>query len=130
MKLEFLDDISEGGRYKGVVSERLIRLYDFDEVESGQLLQRLNRFNESNEKELDLSVLPFIKPLNCRLTLRLADNDSGVIQAEPGIFSCELTREGFKTMALYVAGISDGYNWLCDTSKEDIDLLYSSGGTW
>jgi len=23
-----------------------------------------------------------------------------------------------------------GYNWLCDTSTDNIDFLYSTGGTW
>jgi hypothetical protein len=34
MKLEFLDDISKGGQFKDVISDKLIRLFDFNSEEA------------------------------------------------------------------------------------------------
>jgi hypothetical protein len=34
MKLEYLDNICDGGKFKQVVSDNLIRLYDFDESQT------------------------------------------------------------------------------------------------
>lgn len=38
MKLEYLNDISDGGKYEDVVSENLIRLFDFDRAEVAKLI--------------------------------------------------------------------------------------------
>ena len=39
MKLEFLDDISDGGKFKDVVSNQLVRLYDFDKLQANKFRQ-------------------------------------------------------------------------------------------
>lgn len=38
MTLEFLDNISGNQKYTNVISDQLIRLYDFDETEVNKLL--------------------------------------------------------------------------------------------
>ena len=43
MKLEFLDDISNGGKFKNVAINQLIRLFDFDKFEAAEFRQVINR---------------------------------------------------------------------------------------
>ena len=45
MKLEYLDNISDSGRYKNVVSENLVRLYDFDQKETKELAVMVDTFH-------------------------------------------------------------------------------------
>ncbi|MEP6613864.1 MAG: hypothetical protein ABJA76_18305 [Mucilaginibacter sp.] len=44
MKVEYLDDLTDGDKFTQVVSEKLIQLYDFDFMEArafGELLQQI-----------------------------------------------------------------------------------------
>jgi len=132
MKLEYLDDISEEGKYKDVVSENLIRLYDFGQKETTQLVNLIYQRLILDKQSLDLTTVDFIQPINCHVTLQLSSSDEGVIKADKaGIFICKLTEQTYITVIEHMkAATNNGYNWLCDTSTDDIDFLYSAGGTW
>ena len=131
MQLEFLSDISDGGKYPDVVSDNLIRLFEFDASET-ELITRLILKTLIKEREsIELADFEFINPVNCRLTMMISDRDYGIIKTEiPDKFTCKLTRESYFIMIERMREVSDGHNWLCDTSNGGIDFLYSPGGTW
>ena len=132
MKLEYLDDISEEGKYKDVVSENLIRLYDFGQKETTQLVNLIYQRLILDKQSLDLTTVDFIQPINCHVTLRLSSSDEGVIKTViADVFICKLTEQTYIRAIEYLKAATDnGYNWLCDTSTDEIDFLYSAGGTW
>jgi len=132
MKLEYLDDLSYSGKYKDVVSDNLIRLYDFRQNETADLVDLIYQRLIVDKQSLDLTTVDFIQSINCRVTLQLSSSDEGVIKTDkPDFFICKLTQQTYITAIDYMkAAAESGYNWLCDTSKDDIDFLYSSGGTW
>lgn len=132
MKLEYLDDISEGGKYKGVVSENLIRIYDFAQMETTQLINLIYQRLIVDKQSLDLTTIDFIEPINCHVTLQLSSSDEGVVKTtQAGIFICKLKEQAYITAIEFMKAAADGgHNWLCDTSVDDIDFLYSAGGTW
>jgi hypothetical protein len=132
MKLEYLDNISDGGKYKDVVSENLIRLYDFEQKETKQLIELIYQRLIIGKQNIDLKTLDFIQPVNCHLTLQVSSSDKGIMKTDsPNFFTCRLTKQTFITAIEYMKAATDsGYNWLCDTSSDDIDFLYSAGGTW
>jgi hypothetical protein len=131
MKLEYLDDISDGGKYKDVVSENLIRLYDFNRSETIELANAIYKRLICDKEKLDLLSLDFIKPLNCQLNFQLSTIDKGILKTdEPNVFVCYLTEKAYLTAIELMNAVDSGYNWLCDTSNDDIDFLYSAGGTW
>lgn len=132
MKLEYLDDISDGGKYKDLVSENLIRLYDFGQKETTQLVNLIYQRLILDKQSLDLTTAGFIQSINCSVTLQLSSSDEGVIKTDkPNFFICKLTEQTYITAIKYMKAAADsGYNWLCHTSSDDIDFLYSSGGTW
>ena len=131
MKLEYLDDISNGGKYKDVVSENLIRLYDFNQKETTELTELIYQKLIVHKQKLHLSSLDFVRPVNCQLIFQLSSVDKGILKTEnPNVFTCDLTEQSFLTAIEFMKAVDSGYNWLCDTSEDDIDFLYSTGGTW
>jgi hypothetical protein len=131
MKLEYLDDISDGGKYKGIVSENLVRLYDFDQKETGRLIDIIHQTLIVDKQKLDLSNLDFVIPVNCHLVLQLSPVDKGITKTDkPNVFNCDMTEQSFITAIELMKVVGDGFNWLCDTSNDNIDFLYSAGGTW
>lgn len=131
MKLEYLNDISDGGKYKNVVSENLITLYDFNQKETTELTDLIYRKVIVDKQGLDLSTLDFIQPVNCQLILQLSSTDKGILKTDkPNMFTCELTEQSYTSAIGFMKAVDSGYNWLCDTSIDDIDFLYSAGGTW
>ena len=131
MKLEYLDDISNGGKFKDVVSENLIRLYDFDQKETTLLIKLIYQRLILDNQSVDLAAADFIQPINCHLNLQLASIDEGVVKTDKdNFFICKLTAQTYVTATEYMKAIDSGYNWLCDTSDDNIDFLYSAGGTW
>lgn len=131
MKLEHLDDISNGGKFKQIVSENLIRLYDFDESQTEALVQLISQTLLTDKQPLDLSTVSFIESVNCILILRLSSVDKGILRADqPHTFTCDLTEQSHMDTIEMMKAVSSGYNWLCRTSEENIDFLYSPGGTW
>ena len=132
MKIEFLDDISNGGQFKGVVSDKLIRLFDFDSSEADKF-QRAIKDLIKNDIKITLGSLNFIQSVNCSLTLSIDNEDLGIIRTGQAEFECKLTTDSYKEMVAliqpFVNKESDGYQWLYDNMAE-IDFLFSPGGTW
>src|SRR3954468_3739952 len=78
MKLEYLHDIKDGGKYPTADPDKLIRLYDFDVIELTNLKEDIKGNLIEGDSELIISKLSYVYPLNCTLTFRLSDQDSGV----------------------------------------------------
>ena len=132
MKIEFLDDISNGEQFKDVVSDKLVRLFDFDSSEADKFQKTIKNLIE-NENRIVLNSLSFIKPVNCSLTLSIDNDDLGIIEIGKKEFECKLTRDSYEEMISliqpFVDKESDGYQWLYN-NMADIDFLFSPGGTW
>ena len=64
MKLEFLVDISNRGKFSQAVSERLIRLYDFDSLQALRLKNAIETDLVKKGNAVDLASLDFVEPLN------------------------------------------------------------------
>ncbi|WP_431216302.1 hypothetical protein ACQ86N_17730 [Puia sp. P3] len=82
MKLEFLDDLTDGGKYVNVVSEGLIRLFDFDKHQALSLKEVIEKELLDRQQEISLSSLNFVEPLNCNLTLKLLSINQGITTAK------------------------------------------------
>jgi hypothetical protein len=137
MKLEYLDDITGNGKYPRADPDKLIRLYDFDQKETRQLIDIIQSDLISGKGPLDLSVISFIKSINCNLRFEIAEMDYGIdLPIFRNDFVCKLTIQTYKNMVGYMNAFSeqesslDGYNWLYDPPGDKIDLLFSPGGTW
>lgn len=133
MKLEFLDDISDSGRFPNVVSNRLVRLYDFDAIQATKLKDSIIENILKANKALDLSSIDFIEPINCNLTFIISDKDEGLKSHDKMNFVCALTPLLYHEMTLLIEHFCkqeiDGYQWLYDIDNP-IDLLFSPGGNW
>lgn len=134
MKLEYLDDITGGGKYPWTDPDKLIRLYDFDDLELMKFRHLIKRSLIDRDGEIIVSNLDFVQPLNCTLTFRVSELDAGV-KFPPennydfvGLFS----KNTYINMLDIIDRIANGYNWLYDPPDDNqIDLLLSSGiGSW
>lgn len=137
MKLEYLDNISDNGKYPWADPDKLIRLYDFTPMEAGQLITAIEETIISGKGPLDLHSLPFVQPVNCSLQLKIAESDYGIDLPPEGYdFLCRLTRQTYENMVGYMTPFADsenysgGYNWLYDPGPDKVDFLFSPGGTW
>jgi hypothetical protein len=131
MKLEFLDDISNGGQFRDVVADNLVRLYDFTQKETEDLTEMIYQNLIIERSVLDLSKVEFIQKINCRLVLQITSADKGILKTnDPDLFTCSLTEQSYRKLIEIMKAVADGYNWLCDRSDDDIDFLYSAGGVW
>lgn len=133
MKLEFLDDLSAGGKFPQAVSNRLIRLYDFDLNQSAALIENISEKILKGNQTLDLSSLGFIEPINCKLVFSISEKDEGLKTQDNIHFECALTiplyREMIQLIEPFCEGDTNGHQWLYDLNCP-IDLLFSPGGTW
>jgi hypothetical protein len=133
MKLEYLDDISEGGRYTNVVSDKLIRLYDFDSGQACRLRHLIKKAILDEKRSIDLSSVEFIHPVNCNLVLQIANANEGITTSDNYNFVCTLTIDNYEEMIANIEPFCDpgsgGYQWLYDIDCP-VDLLFSPGGTW
>lgn len=126
MQLDYIHNINNSG-------EHMIRLYNFN---MSQAIKFRNSIQDSiliKKNPLNLSDLEFIEARNCELTLRIADDDIGIISEDTVLFFCDLTLEGFQEMVdllqPFCVKETKGYQWLYDIDNE-IDFLFSPGGTW
>lgn len=133
MKVEYLNNISEGGKYRQVVSDNLIRLYDFEPEQARQLQDILRKTIIEERRSLDLSSLEFIRPVNCNLVFQIAHVDEVITTTDNFNFVCSLAVEDYEQMIANIEPFckpgTDGYQWLHE-SYGTIDLLLSPGGTW
>ena len=133
MKIEFLDDISDGGRFPDADPNQLVRLYDFDSLQAAILRQTIQKVIIESNKKIDLTTLDFIQAINCNLTLHISDTDKGITTSDNKNFVCNLTIEKYKEMIYLMEPFCDketnGYQWLYDLDTP-IDFLFSPGGSW
>lgn len=131
MKLDYVHDTTANGRYRNVVSENLVRLTHFDKEELHRLADVVAYYLIEKNESVDLLALDFIQPVNCNLRLMFDITNKGILKTNiPGHFVCLLNREGYSDMVEMLRLLGDGYNWLCDTSDDNIDFLVSRGGRW
>jgi hypothetical protein len=98
MKLEFLEHISEHGKSTGVVTDQLVRLFDFDRDKAKSFKELIQRTIIERGESLDLTKVQFIDPINCNLTLRLAETSIGIITGDKTNSFCELTINEYENM--------------------------------
>ena len=137
MKLEYLDDLTDNGKYPSANPNKLIRLYDFNKTEAKQLIDMIHSNLIIGQVPFNLSAVDFIKSINCSLKFQIDDKDYGIeIPSSGNNFICRLTVQTFKEMIGYMEVFAretnslDGYNWLYDPPDNKIDLLFSPGGSW
>lgn len=136
MKLEYLDDITEGGRHPDADPDKTILLYSFDHEEVEKLINTIQFQLVSKGEYIDVSALPFVQPINCSLFFEISNTDEGIDPSSENKFVCRLSIEGYKRMISYMSIFSNqetemnGFNWLYDPPMGKIDLLFSPGGTW
>ncbi len=133
MKLEFLDDISDGGRFPQVASNQLVRLYDFDAAQAKLLKKEIQQTVLEEKQELNFATLNFILPINCNLVLNISNTNEGITFLSKSNFQCNLTFEKFQEMVFLMEPFCDketnGYQRLYNIDTP-IDFLFSPGGSW
>ncbi|MBK7038308.1 MAG: hypothetical protein IPI31_17565 [Bacteroidetes bacterium] len=126
MQLDYIHNINNSG-------EHMVRLYNFDMLQAIQFRKHIQDVILIKNKPLNINELDFIEARNCELTLRIADDDIGIVTEDTVLFFCDLTLEGFQEMVELLAPFclkeTKGYQWLYDIDNE-IDFLFSPGGTW
>lgn len=126
MKLDYIENINEYG-------ENVVRLYDFNMAEAIKFKKKIQLEIIKNNEQLSLSDISFIELRNCNLTLRLSEEDLGIISEDNVNFFCDMTHAGYEKMVLLLDPFckkeTKGYQWLYDIDNP-IDFLFSPGGTW
>lgn len=138
MKLEFLDDLSDGERIEQLESDCLIRLYDFDTSEALKFQQLIRDRILTERKELVLGDQPFIEALNCELSLVIDEVNSGISRSGSNRFICKMNVKTYELVinqiTPFTQNTSGAYTWLNDqvnpSFDDDIDFLFSWGGGW
>ena len=133
MKLEFLDDISNGGQFQSVMTDRLVRLYDFDQIQADKFRKTIQQTLIDQGRQLSLNEIDFIESVNCSLTLRISEKDLGIKSNDNSTFFCDLTSNGYENMINLIEPFckkdNDGYQWLYDIDSP-IEFLFSPSGEW
>jgi hypothetical protein len=126
MNLDFIRSIN-------VDNESMVRLYDFNRAEATQFRDLIQQTILLKKKPLDLSNVGFIESRNCLLTLRISDENTGIITSDRKKFFCDLTLKGYEEMIAILEPFckkeTKGYQWLYEIDNP-IDFLFSPGGTW
>lgn len=133
MKLEFLDNISDGGKFTGTITDKLVRLFDFDEQQAIIFLQAIQQTILTENVVLDLNTIEIIEPINCNLIFRINDTDIGITTIDNKTFFCDLSITAYMKIIELVGTLCNksisGYQWLYDLNNE-IELLFSKDGQW
>ncbi len=126
MQLDYIDEINEYG-------DNIVRLYDFDSTQADKFRQLIQQNLIVNKGPLDLSTIDFIEARNCKLTLRISDEDEGITSSDNKEFFCDLTIAGYEQMISIIEQFCNketkGYQFLYDVDSQ-IDFLFSPAGTW
>jgi hypothetical protein len=121
LKLEFLENVNE-------YDEHIIKLSDFDSAQAIQFRDWISHLITGKEKYLNITTLDFIKPINCKVILRVAEEDLGIWTTDKEHFICDLTIEGYKNIIKLIEPFckreSKGYQYLYDLDTP-IDFLFS-----
>ena len=130
MKLEFLDDLTDGGKYPLANLTELLRLYDFDDFELMKIRHLIKRSLIDRDGQIIISNLDFVDALNCTLTLGVAEQDAGILLTgnEGCDFYGEFCKDTYSKMLDIIDRLGDGYNWLYDPGSEnEIGLCVLTG---
>ncbi len=123
MKLEFLKNINK-------YNEHAVRLSDFNASEASLFMAAVERLVADAATRLELSSLPFIEPVNCRLTLRCSEEDMGITYTGNLDFFCDLRTDSYRQMVELLLPFckkeSKGYQWLYELDNP-IGFLFSAG---
>ena len=127
MKLEFLA--------AGSPDCPLIRLYAFNSVGVGRLLEALNGLSSGTLERVLLHEMPGVKSINgCKLTLRVRSWDQAILQTGPWDFECGFTTGTWEDVAGLVEPFTKGawgFHWLAGVPGEVNWLLPSDrDGQW
>lgn len=133
MKIEFLNNISDNGKFEHAVTEELIRLYDFDQIQANLFRNAIQQTIIENNRSLNVNQIDFITAINCTLTLRISDIDHGISSNDNLSFFCDLTLLSYENMTHLIEPFCKeecgGYQWLYDVDTP-IEFLFSPGGGW
>ena len=126
MKLDYIVNVNEYG-------DNIVRLYDFNMAQAVLFRQMIQDTIISNNSNLELSSLEFIQARNCKLTLRIGEEDIGIIASGKRNFYCDLTTQSYIHMISLLEPFcvkeTNGYQWLYDIDSQT-DFLFSPAGTW
>ena len=132
MKLEYLYNLSDNGKYKDIPADELVRLIEFENDEIIQFREILLATVINEGKTLVLSELDFIEAINCELTLFVTSENKGISTIDRNNLICELRKEEYEDMFHLLEPFCkdpNGYQWLC-TTETPIEFLLSPGGGW
>ncbi len=133
MKLEYLDDIADDEKFAEVLTEQVVRLYDFEKTQATELKQAIEQTIITQKSPLDLSTLHFIECVNCNLIFSISDTDEGIKTLDGKVFFCELTLNGYQQIITLLEPFCNNnrksYQWLYDIDNP-IEFLLSPGGGW
>lgn len=135
LKLDFLYDMTDDGKYPQADPVHLLRLFDFTREEALQLSETVAAFAGSDSGYLSIHELDFIQADDVQLHLQKHQEDLGILMPQDmRKFKCLLQPTAFHQMADLIRHFADketdGYQWLYDPKTDGIDLLFSPGGTW
>ncbi len=136
MKLEYLHDMTANGKFKDVVSENLIRLWEFNSKEAKQFQDLVHDFVKNPYAiKLFLDQEEFVNPMNCKLILAKDHANNGITRLSEDEFICKLNTDGYEHIIELIKPFTNegcsGYQWLDEQIKAgDIDFLFSPSGTW
>jgi hypothetical protein len=126
MQLDYINNINAYG-------DNIVRLYDFDSAEAEKFRKIVQQTLVLNKLPLDLSIIDFIEARNCKLTLRVSDEDEGITTSDKNQFFCDMTIAGYEQMISIIEQFCNketkGYQFLYDIDSQ-IDFLFSPAGTW
>lgn len=112
-----------------------MRLYDFDINEAKSITLLIRLLLETKQK-VNLSEENYIESINCKLSLDLSRNNSGISRNEDYSYTCQLNEETYLEMIdliePFTKDVSEGHQWLynLDTNNTSIDFLFSPSGGW
>jgi len=95
MKLDFVDNVNEHG-------DNLVRLFNFNKAEAKVFKDCLIATVIEGQQPLIVDQLEFVEAKNCRLTLKLSDEDLGILTEDKKKFVCELTLKSYKQIVAYI----------------------------
>lgn len=125
MKLNYIDNLNEYG-------DNVVRLFDFDKLQSIKFRDLVHEFVVAKKQELDLATIDFIEVLNCNLTLRISEEDEGILSEDQVNFYCDLTLEGYKQMLILLQPFCEketmAFQYLYDVDSLT-DLLFAPAGS-
>lgn len=133
MKLDYLSDISNGGQIQGVISDEIVRLFDFNFEEAILFRDAIQTTIIEKNESLNCGKLTFIELINCNLIFTITETDEGIVTNNNIHFNCQLSIPAYKQMLELLQPFcqrnASGYQYLYDLDNP-IELLFAPGGSW